>query len=78
MRDEVIIVEEESHGIIGVAYDCKSAIACAKDWNYGPLLTCDDRPATEEELFILSQRPIGELDDFFEGHFSFTICTLWH
>jgi hypothetical protein len=82
MWNKAIVVEEESHGVIGVAFDINGAIACAKDWNCGALLTCDDRPATEEELSILSQKvvnksSIAELNDFFEGYYSFSIFPIW-
>ena len=75
--EKVIIIDEECHGVIGVAVDLKSAIRwlIQIDWiNAGTNFLVDEKWQTVEQLFGENwQEKIVEQDaEFFEGSFYFS------
>lgn len=70
MRDEIIAIEEECHGIIGVAESYKAAVDCVIDWG------CE-RPITEEEKENICTWDMNKFNEMFDGQFQMYYIDLW-
>lgn len=81
-QDKVILIEEESHGIIGIARNYDKAIDCILNWN-GELPIIDKkmrkgRPATEEEIKeIRKLDDVDEINNIIGEYFYLSIDKLW-
>ena len=74
--EKVIIISEESHGVIGVAIDLKSAIRwlIQTDWiNAGTDFWIGDKWQTVEQLFGENwcEKLVEQPKEFFDGSFYF-------
>lgn len=67
MKDEIIAIKEESHGIIGVAENYKAAVDCVIDWG------CE-QPITEENIYTWD---IEKFNEMFDGQFQMCYIDLW-
>lgn len=65
---DVIIIHEENHGIIGVAYDYESAVAYLVNQRWLPAEILDE-PLGDEWLDKLLSWDIDNFNTFFEGCF---------
>lgn len=82
----VIRIDEECHGFIGVARDVPNAInfLCENDWLYGRTeLFHDDKYLAVQDIYGAEWRKyfesctLHELQDIFDGCFYFHIEKLW-
>ena len=74
--EEVVIISEENHGVIGVAVDYKTAIRwlIQTDWiNGGTNFWVDEKWQTVEQLFgeNWQEKLVEQDEEFFEGSFYF-------
>ena len=74
--EKVIIISEESHGVIGVAVSLESAIRwlIQTDWITAYTVFCvDEKFQTVEELFgeRWRERLVEQKEEFFDGGFYF-------
>ena len=70
MMDEIIAIEEESHGIIGVAESYKAAVDCVINWG------CE-QPITEKEKENIYTWDIEKFNEMFDGQFQMYYIDLW-
>lgn len=82
---KVILIHEDSHGLLGVAKDYKSAIDCLIQYqwlsNKTEVLNSLEEVVTLEELNLdieaILEWDIEAFNDFFDGIFFLDIDTVW-
>lgn len=80
MIKEVILVKEESHGVIGVAENYICAVACVKDWLCGfeNLYDGEKRVLTDEEIESIHFLNVEKFNELFDGYFCLEYEDFWY
>ena len=80
MVKEVILVKDEWHGVIGVAEDYITAVACVEDWLGGwkDFYDGEERVLTDEEIKSIFTLGIEKFNELLDGYFCLETTEFWY